>query len=657
MHQRLLLLVLSVALLFCSPVNANTNTIDSLKVELQSVQTDTTRINLLIELGCNYSYIRSSEAIPYLKYARQLSADIGFRRGYGRSLFELGNHYRSKSIQDTALFYQTQALSVMESLSDSFGIAEIEMKIGVIHEELGNHAIAIRHCLRSLGISIRNDFISIRGVTEQCIANIHTRLGNFDKARYYYAEAQIHDLNPDKTSSLAISNNNIGLVFAYQGDYETSIIHFEKAIALCEEGEHPEWLGDALNNAGILYRKLGDYDKAKAAYLRCQQVRRASEDHRGEIQTLINLGVFSFHLGEMEAAVDYYEEALAQADSGGYYYEIQRVLLNLAEIESIQGNFEDAYTYQAKYQTLKDSLFDPSNSEYIAELTTKFESKEKDAEIRALQKAQKIYELAQNQNRTVILGLFGFIGLLVIIAALLIRQKKLQAKKKSLELEQVRSDLHNRLSVLEQKALQLQMNPHFIFNALNAIQGYISKNDRHSANAYLSRFARLMRLTLDNSRVNQVLISDEIDLLESYLKLTSLLSDSELTYNIEMDPRIDPENSLIPSMMLQPFVENAVVHGILPGKKEGIIRILFQLKQERLLCVIEDNGIGRDASLSRKYANRHKSAAMEVTRERLSLLSENNELQLTITDLINDQRQAKGTRVEIELPLVQAWDS
>lgn len=218
------------------------------------------------------------------------------------------------------------------------------------------------------------------------------------------------------------------------------------------------------------------------------------------------------------------------------------------------------------------------------------------------------------------------------------------------------SDFKVQLANMEQQALQSQMNPHFIFNSLNSIQQFVLKNDELSTNKYLASFSRLMRKTLDNSAQKTITLDNEIEYLNEYLQLELLRFNNSFTYKIVADNNIDIDFIQIPSMLLQPFIENAIRHGI-RHKQAGVGHIEIQFKQIEniLICSVIDNGIGRAASAELKLLEplKHNSKAMNITAKRIELL--NTELQepieLEIIDLKDSNGNALGTQVNIKIPL------
>jgi len=249
-------------------------------------------------------------------------------------------------------------------------------------------------------------------------------------------------------------------------------------------------------------------------------------------------------------------------------------------------------------------------------------------------------------------------GALVLVVLLLLFYWRLKVSQREniRKLQQLQAE--KQVIELEQKALLLQMNPHFIFNALQSINGYIAQNDTAEARRYLAKFSKLMRLTLENSRQPFVSVKEEVDLLYHYTALEAIGMGHRFTTNIEVDVHIREDATYIPGMLIQPFVENAIIHGLKHKMNgTGILTIRFNLDHERTFPVIvvtlEDNGVGRAqaAKYSEGIRKEHRSAAVEITSERLQGMNEAGKAKstLTITDLLAEDGSPNGTRVTMRI--------
>ena len=250
-----------------------------------------------------------------------------------------------------------------------------------------------------------------------------------------------------------------------------------------------------------------------------------------------------------------------------------------------------------------------------------------------------IYQKLWFQIAVLMVLLLGITG----IAYFQIQKVKLKNKE-----EQEKLQLQNHLLSLEQKALRLQMNPHFIFNVLNGIKAMGTSNP-DKMNTTINTFATLLRETLYNSRKDDITLDQEMQTLKHYIEVEKLMASKPFEYSISIDSEFDPEEVLIPPMLIQPFVENAIRHGILKGNKKGILKVMFHTTEEFLYCKIIDNGLGIFQSQKIKTKTDHQSMALTVTRERLESIS--GEGALRTEELLDEEGIVAGTEIAFKIPL------
>jgi ligand-binding sensor domain-containing protein/two-component sensor histidine kinase len=223
-----------------------------------------------------------------------------------------------------------------------------------------------------------------------------------------------------------------------------------------------------------------------------------------------------------------------------------------------------------------------------------------------------------------------------------------------LKLIQRKNTIERSLRESQLAALKVQMNPHFIFNALNSIQEFILLNEKRLANEFLGKFSDLMRLTLDMSNEQEIPLQDEIKMLDLYLQLEAIRFEN-LQYHLEVDKSLDIESIQIPSMIIQPYIENALKHGLLHKKDDRKLRVRFSQKDDFLQCEIEDNGIGRKKSgeLNKNRPKKHKSFAISATQKRLDLLNYGRKkaIKSEIIDLYNNSEESLGTKIILNIPI------
>ncbi len=239
------------------------------------------------------------------------------------------------------------------------------------------------------------------------------------------------------------------------------------------------------------------------------------------------------------------------------------------------------------------------------------------------------------------------LGIMLAVFAFLFYRRRVARINKEARL---RSDYEIKLNELENSALRTQMNPHFIFNSLNTINSFISRNETLQAHRYISKFSKLIRFILDHSRRRQILLSDELEVLNLYIEIERIRFENKFEFKISVAEDIDASAVELPPLIIQPFVENAILHGLLPKEGTGFLAINISRINDLLVCTVQDNGIGREKAkaLKKDYLIKHKSHGIEITLKRIELFNKEHgkDERVLITDL------PEGTMVEIPV----AWE-
>jgi len=260
----------------------------------------------------------------------------------------------------------------------------------------------------------------------------------------------------------------------------------------------------------------------------------------------------------------------------------------------------------------------------------------KDSDIKTIE-----FSVNEKWYQNIYLIIIGFL-LVTIAIILIIRNRSLKRS------ERKRNELKTELL-----SLQSQMNPHFTFNSLNSIQSYMSTHDMREAQIYLADFANLMRNILDQAKLDLISVETEIKFLKAYLDLEKRRLESQFDYSIHIDPSIEPSEIALPSLLLQPFVENAIWHGVAGLDYKGNISVRFKVVQSQLICEIEDNGLGLEVEIKRKKSRPyHKSQGTQNCKERINLFQEiyhkKIELNIESKDTLNH-----GTIVTVKFPIIK----
>ena len=299
------------------------------------------------------------------------------------------------------------------------------------------------------------------------------------------------------------------------------------------------------------------------------------------------------------------------------------------------GDFRQSLYYHELYKDFQDSVTERNMTQELAELQTRYESEIKDQQIESLTQRTAIQKLQLNQRQIL---LYGSVALfLVLLTAVVFWSQRRAAMKVQA------------LADMEQKLLRLQMNPHFIFNTLGTIQHLLLDNSADLAGRYLSKFAKLVRQTLEFSREDFISLEDELILLENYIQLQKLSTGQDFKHQIILDPEMESTEIKVPPMFAQPFIENAIVHAKLGEFQDGKLEVRFSEKSNFLNVAVQDNGVG----ISSDETSDHQSMAIQITKERLRILETKFKVSLkfSLEDLF-PQKERRGTYMNLQLPLL-----
>ncbi|MEP6950790.1 MAG: tetratricopeptide repeat protein [Ginsengibacter sp.] len=514
----------------------------------------------------------------------------------------------------------------------------------------------------------------------RCKGGVEIVRANYNNALDYFQKALTNDPKESKLFE-AIVLNNIGIIYGELKQYDKELENYKKLLAVAVELKDKESETMALGNIGTNYQITKKYDSALYYYTVGLAKAREINNKRLICNILCTLGSAYKETGNYQDAVKYSEESIRVADESGNLYVKAPALNNLAWAKFYLGNYDEAEKYNKlslsiskelnglqwqseswnalyinyekqhktsqafeaykNYILLRDSTTGDEKKQEITRKEIQYQADKKEALLKAENEAQ-INQQRITRN-AIITG--GSILLFGGIISFFFYKRKRDAVTMQKEAE-----LNAEISETEMKALRSQMNPHFIFNSLNSISDYMTKHNTKVADEYLLKFAKLMRLILENSEKKEVPLAEDLIALELYMQLESLRMNNKFTYEIKVDKEIDKENTLIPPLILQPFVENSIWHGI--AKKEGKGKIIISIKKEgnMINCIVDDDGIGRkEAALVisdyKKYDK--KSLGMKITKQRIDIMNKikNSKASINLSDL------KMGTRVEVKLPL------
>ncbi len=396
-----------------------------------------------------------------------------------------------------------------------------------------------------------------------------------------------------------------------------------------------------LNSLGQIYFKKGEIEQAEK---HSQKALDFFIKHNYKIdasRAYQTLGSCSMKKKQSQKAIQYYKNSFAIDSLESNYLELVETCTYLkngyAEIE----DYKNAYYFSDLYKAYSDSIYNTETTDKFSELEVRYETAQKEQKIELLEKKKEILDTKAERDFWIITGLILLFISSVIISFLIISKQRLKAQQRTAE--------------VEQKLFRVQMNPHFIFNAIFAIQSFMLENDSQKSSLYLSNFAKLMRMILESSRQEKIRLSQELKMIEYYIGFQQLRSTPSFDYKIHISENIDPENTLIPPMLVQPFIENAVEHGFSNNSENALIEINFILKKDIIFVTIKDNGKGISENKKKK---KHKSLATEITKERLSLILNKKgkkNIEFSIRDLSSSNSTITGTEVRFKIPFEEEF--
>ena len=613
MKKSLILLPIFMFVIFF--VNAQKSKHDSL-INVIKTADDTSKVKALTILGWSYLGNNPDLAIKYSEEGLKLAQKINYTRGIAKCYGNIGAIYNSQGNYNEALNYFLKTLKILEKSSESLNSLEANW---------GKKGFAA--CSINIGSVLCNQ------------GNYHKALEYIERAIKSYQELE------DKKGIIACYNN-VAAIYYYEKDYINTLKYYKLCLTINEEIGEINEISRSYNNIGMAYNALGNNLVALEYYQKALNLFKESGSKEEISTTLVNIAVLYIDIKKYNESIIQSTKGLDIAKEIGSLFLQRAYYKNLSNAYDSIHNFQKAYEYFKLFKLINDSIYNKESTNQIAEMQTKYETEKKDKDIQLLNKDKELQktELLKNEetikrkNTLLFFIISGFV--LVVIAVIIILNLRRSNEKVKLE---------KQLSDLEHKALQLQMNPHFIFNSLNSISNYIAKNETDTARLYLAMFAKLMRQVLENSRESEVALQNEINTLQYYLDLEKMQSDNKFDFNIIVDEKIDAEALTIPPMLIQPFVENSVIHGIKPKNGKGKIEIRFKLEDTFLLCEIEDDGVGRPDKTIEKPDTTHKSFATKITQERLQIINKNDEIGIKYIDLKDTSTNKTGTLVRFKL--------
>jgi len=561
---------------------------------------DSTQIEGLFDCFSHaYQFVQSKEKsqklYPYAKKMLKLAMESG--RPYRIAKANQAMAYITSRIKDypSSFTYSNLAYTEWEKEKYYKGLAELKFHNAFLQMNNGDETNIISKCREALDICRSHSLIQTEVEIKSWMGGYYMRINQIDSALFFYRFGLEHSgISPHRK---VFNTFDVGNCYMLKGDYKMAETYYKKSLQICLKHKMENILSIIYSSLANVKFKEGKLDEAEKLMLECLP--------------------FVPKMERLDFRMNHYA--------------------TLMDINEAQKDYPNALRWAKLFQIYTDSVNNENNQDEYRELEEKYQARLKDKMI--LEKEKELEkELIRRQTL-----IFSIVAL-VLIAGLSAILFVVNRKRKESRMKQ-------KISESEMKALRAQMNPHFMFNSLNSIQQMVFANENAAAYEYLDTYSKLTRQILENSEKMWIPIREEIRFLQLYLKMESLRFDHSFQYQIKVGEEIMPNTDKIPAMLIQPLVENALKHGLLPKEGSKNLKILFDRKDEdnTLVVTVEDNGVGRQKKSGQNSKSEHHSMSLKITMNRLHLINPGSESTLMVFDLTDDAGAPIGTRVQFQI--------
>lgn len=571
--------------------------------------------------------------------------------------------------RDSSYYYYNKAVTIYKKNKIYKSLSQAYYELGLECYATSKVSLAIENLFKSIKVGIIQKKYADVSVSYRLLSKISRDQNTSSKYNYidsaiYYAEK---------------SEDNYTMVYSYflNGEYHIDEKKFDEGYAIAKKIETiykkdtlNHWIKSDYNEYfARYYQAKGDYSNCIKFYKKTIDINIANNYFGGKIGWMYN------NMGDVCITNDRHEEAIVYFDSAIVYSErFQDLNLKWYAyyniISAYQGlkDYKTALNYFWKYDSINNIILTKENGSKIAELQTKYDVERKENQIKLLNKDNELNKenIEKQHQRILFLSIIIGVTLLLILIVIVAYRTK---RKANILLSKQKQEIIDKTEQLNKQAADIamykaQMNPHFLFNAINSVQLFVLEKQSHLALEYLSDLSKLMRSTLNFSDKEFISIKDEIDYLNQYIRFEKLRCDNKFEFHVTISDKIDAENTCVLPMLIQPFIENAVKHGVIPKTEKGSIVVGFEkitiLTNEFLKITIDDDGVGRVAAQTNKQqlVAVHQSKGMEITENRILKLNEKHFSEaiqgIKIIDKFVDDKSV-GTTIELYIPFIELF--
>ena len=583
----------------------------------------------------------SNSSLKNIFEARRSKVNRNISQAYQNRAFL----FRVKNMKDSAVFYSILSTKYAKRSDSRIDLALSFHNESVIQAHFGELELAVEKELLALQIAEKLNLIYLESMFNRMICNYSLEVLNIKESYVYLKKAKSLATKLNDERSIALCEISESGILISDFKYNDAIILLEKAIKKLEQFNDVEQIGLGYEYLGQAFGKMNKDSDALTAYNKSLSLFESTGNQDEKANLYLLIGQVYLKGKSFEKAIDNIKKSIAIRDTQKEKNKIYIAFKVLSDLYFETGNKDLSYEYLKKYVDFLELNSTSKNSQKIASLTQKNSSEERERLLElqgeTLEKELKEKKILQLQSDRRFYGIIFIIIILLlggIIVTITLRQNKIKQEQRDAE--------------MTQSLLRSQMNPHFIFNAMSVIQSYIYSNTPDIASKFLVNFSRLIRLILENSHKEFIPLEVEEEILTKYLNTQKLRFENRFNFKIKIEEELRLKRVMIPPMITQPFIENAIEHGQLNTISNGLITIYMRQTNGLLDITISDNGVGRTKANKIKKNKNHKSMAITITRERIEILNRKykGKGSLSIKDFNLEEKT--GTQVNISLPIV-----
>lgn len=578
--------------------------IEKLQSQLET-EKDTNLVKALYNLSDEMISVDLEKSITYGRQSFDLAKQLNYTAGMAVASLRISSAYRFLGEFDLALEWAEISLKSSQINEDPYNEAAAYNELAIIHSKLGEFEQSLSNYLKAIKILEPLELEETVAQIQHNMGHLYTNIGDFEASKKNCLAAlnTFERLNEDL--STAGPCNCLGDSYYSLDMIDSAVYYYSRCIIILEQNNVTSKLMAPLANMAMIYRDKGEYERALSMTKRASIISDSLGYAVNTAYCYQNIGEIYLAQGKLDSAIAYFERGGSIFRETGSQLAIMENYSAISEYFHLAGEDELAYNYLLKYNEVKDSVFNASKSQQILELKEKYETEQKEQKIAQLEADKKV-DNAEIFARNILLAASSLL-IIAFIFIVYLYLKRLQIKQGKLKIE------------LEQKLLRAQINPHFVFNSLNSIQRMYIEGNLDRANDFLSDFGSLLRKILDNSGQTTVSVKEELDTLELYLEMEKMRTSDKINYTITISEEIDVYYLKIPPLIIQPLVENAIWHGILPKEGPGTIEISLKIGEKNtLICTVTDDGVGMQNKPENRY-NKHIPKGIQITKDRLGL--------------------------------------